>query len=259
MNNTHFKHAFTLAETLITISIIGIVAAMTLSTIINKSQQFILKNQFKKAYNTILNAMLMAQAKMGYPINCYYWDTNPYGDWVCTKEDQYGGCIKMSLSDGSPLPNDYNGQTRDCKTLDNIVFNEILTTILDCPDKALERGCLTNKYRGLDKIKVEDGTAEDKVNPNQMFSDSNIKQKYPVWVLNNGIVVIRYHSKGSLPIYIIDVNGHRGPNKWGYDMFGFRIKGNSKYGILKLAPDTSYPAEKGGKSNTQMYIEAFTK
>ena len=52
------KSAFTLAEVLITLGIIGIVAAMTLPALINKAEEYILKQQFKKVYNTLQNAQL---------------------------------------------------------------------------------------------------------------------------------------------------------------------------------------------------------
>lgn len=42
------KKAFTLAEVLVTLGIIGVVAALTMPTLINNSKQQILNNQFKK-------------------------------------------------------------------------------------------------------------------------------------------------------------------------------------------------------------------
>ena len=35
-----------------------------------------------------------------------------------------------------------------------------------------------------------------------------------------------YGNGGNAPIFIVDVNGTKSPNKWGYDIFGFY---NSKY------------------------------
>ena len=52
--------AFTLAEVLITLGIIGIVAAMTLPTLIQKQQEKVLINQLKVANNTLSNALLLA-------------------------------------------------------------------------------------------------------------------------------------------------------------------------------------------------------
>ncbi len=52
-----FKLAFTLAEVLITLGIIGIVAAMTLPALIKNYQGYILQNQLKKAYSIIQSAV----------------------------------------------------------------------------------------------------------------------------------------------------------------------------------------------------------
>lgn len=57
------KTAFTLPETLITLSIIGIVAAMTLPVLQTKIQQEAFKNRWKKAYAEINQAYLMVQAQ----------------------------------------------------------------------------------------------------------------------------------------------------------------------------------------------------
>ena len=63
-------NSFTMAEVLITLGIIGIVAAMTLPSVINKSQKFILKQQFKKAYSILAQALLKSEADLGYSPLC---------------------------------------------------------------------------------------------------------------------------------------------------------------------------------------------
>lgn len=50
-----YKTAFTLAEVLITLGIIGIVAAMTMPALINKTQDKVLETQRKKAENSLAN------------------------------------------------------------------------------------------------------------------------------------------------------------------------------------------------------------
>lgn len=47
------KNAFTLAEVLITLSIIGVVAAMTMPTLIGKYNKMVWTNQLKKSYSTV--------------------------------------------------------------------------------------------------------------------------------------------------------------------------------------------------------------
>ena len=47
------KSAFTLAEVLVTLSIIGVVAAMTMPILIKNYQKHVLVNQLKKSYSVI--------------------------------------------------------------------------------------------------------------------------------------------------------------------------------------------------------------
>lgn len=57
------NHGFTLAEVLITLGIIGVVAAMTLPTLIANTNSAKFKSQFKKTLSTLNQAGLMAQAQ----------------------------------------------------------------------------------------------------------------------------------------------------------------------------------------------------
>ncbi len=76
--NTHAAHfdkihraAFTLAEVLITLGIIGVVAAMTMPSLIANHREKQTVAQLKKAYSTMQQAYLMAINKYGDPQN---WD-----------------------------------------------------------------------------------------------------------------------------------------------------------------------------------------
>uniref|UniRef100_UPI004029BEED type II secretion system protein n=1 Tax=Candidatus Scatousia sp. TaxID=3085663 RepID=UPI004029BEED len=60
------KKAFTLAEVLITLGIIGIVAAMTLPTVVNKYQERVTVTKVKKFYSLINQALLFAIKDNGY-------------------------------------------------------------------------------------------------------------------------------------------------------------------------------------------------
>ena len=57
------KAAFTLAEVLITLGIIGIVAAMTLPTVINNTRHKELETAFKKSYANLANAVNLVNAE----------------------------------------------------------------------------------------------------------------------------------------------------------------------------------------------------
>ena len=56
---------FTLAEVLITLGVIGVVAALTLPSVVHKYKSEILKNQFKKSYSALSQAVLLAREEVG--------------------------------------------------------------------------------------------------------------------------------------------------------------------------------------------------
>lgn len=76
------KTGFTLAEVLITLGIIGVVAAMTMPTLIQKQQEKVTVNQLKKVYTTLAQTITLAQSDYGSPES---WD---WGD-SANKEDTY--------------------------------------------------------------------------------------------------------------------------------------------------------------------------
>lgn len=170
--------------------------------------------------------------------------------------NEYGTCVSWTCSDGKPLPTNYNGLRANCDKFEEQLFTKTLKVIKSCPTKALENGCLTDEYRGTDKVKQElnSSNPDYKADPNIDFSDTNIKNKYSAWVLSNGMVIFKYGTyKSNYPIYTIDINGHKKPNKWGHDIFTFTLKGNED-GITSMVGST-YATEKGGKSATQMINE----
>ena len=63
MTNKRQKAAFTLAEVLITLGIIGIVAAMTLPTLLSNVQDKILESESKKAANIVANGYKLMMAR----------------------------------------------------------------------------------------------------------------------------------------------------------------------------------------------------
>ena len=62
--------AFTLAEVLITLGIIGIVAAMTLPTLIQKHNTQVIETKLKKFYTTMNQAITLSEVDNG---PCKYW------------------------------------------------------------------------------------------------------------------------------------------------------------------------------------------
>ena len=65
LNDFKKKAAFTLAEVLITLGIIGIVAAMTIPTLISNYQEKQTVSKLQKVYATLKNALEMAKVDNG--------------------------------------------------------------------------------------------------------------------------------------------------------------------------------------------------
>ena len=57
--------AFTLAEVLITIGVIGVVAAITLPSLITKSRKVMVENRLKDTYSILANATRLAEGEFG--------------------------------------------------------------------------------------------------------------------------------------------------------------------------------------------------
>lgn len=76
------RKGFTLAEVLITLGIIGVVAAMTIPTLIQNTNSVKFATQFKKDISTLSQAALMAQAQYDIDygmttVKCGYADAKP--------------------------------------------------------------------------------------------------------------------------------------------------------------------------------------
>ena len=70
------KKGFTLAEVLITLAIIGIVAALTIPTVVNNYQKKAQYTAFMKMYNTLTNVFDLAQGEFGTPSNWSFDNSN---------------------------------------------------------------------------------------------------------------------------------------------------------------------------------------
>lgn len=69
--------AFTLAEVLITLGVIGIIAAMTIPALIGNSNEKVTVSQLKKSYSTLSQAVTMAVQENG---TVDTWNIGNYGD-----------------------------------------------------------------------------------------------------------------------------------------------------------------------------------
>lgn len=188
--------AFTLAEVLITLGIIGIVAAMTLPTLIQKQQDKVLINQLKVANSTLSNALLLAYKDYD---TMQFWTDASSGAYTQVTQANFE---KYFLPYFKVLK--YCGRGEGCFSKD-IYFNK--------------------SYNPTDTIDHNSNSAKA--------------------ILTNGMsVAFASLSFGDTPSgnIIVDVNGFKGPNKWGKDVFYFAIPRSAK-GIY---PSFSNEFEKNG-------------
>ena len=184
--------AFTMAEVLITLGIIGIVAAMTMPTVIKNYQRKEAETRLKKAYSTISQAFLAAQAKHGEVKDWENWED---AEFVL---EHY---IKPEIKGAKVFPTNESPSNLMC-------FEGKFPSHYQNGDKeSTQYGWLDNVYisspfwpNKTASIKLIDGTCIG-LNPSNTGS----------------------YSKRLL----IDINGsYRIPNKAGYDLFFFVVDGN---------------------------------
>lgn len=108
---------FTLAEVLITLGIIGIVAALTMPSLIANHRKLVVENKLKKFYSSMSQAVISAQSSTGVSPN--EWDrfSSTYNSqemeaWFNkylknylqvrdVRQDKGRGCLYVALSDGT--------------------------------------------------------------------------------------------------------------------------------------------------------------
>lgn len=144
------KNAFTLAEVLITLGIIGVVAAITMPTLISNHKKRVVETKLQKAYSMIAQAMKFSENEHGdsdmwdftildgappranheilntidneyfskYLKNCNTENSNAiiYGSGIFTRRNQYYQCsgvdiISYPLANGQGFGNAYNVPT----------------------------------------------------------------------------------------------------------------------------------------------------
>ena len=80
------KRGFTLAEVLITLSVIGVVAAMTMPTLIQNYKKHVVETKLAKFYTTINQAVAMSTVQNGDPAD-WVKDCGTYVNPLCTTDE----------------------------------------------------------------------------------------------------------------------------------------------------------------------------
>ena len=262
--------AFTLAEVLITLGVIGVVAAMTMPILINEYKESVLKTQIKHAFSTISQAYKLAVIDLEYDPACYYYTQARGTECVSWSESSVADgepleCLERRYIDNGELVGSNSSsinKVTDCQYL-GPAFRKRLTITKTCePGHASE--CLSEDFHGIDKVHLDNDTSNDddttkeqrareKSNDCIGFTTSNILNRSYAYVLAGGQVIIMYGYEGwqNYPIFAVDVNGKKTPNKWGHDIFLFNLKsdGYKPFEVVPAGDNTNCsPTEKGGKT-----------
>jgi prepilin-type N-terminal cleavage/methylation domain-containing protein len=175
--------AFTLAEVLIVLTIIGVLAAIVVPGLLQSSHDLELRVATKKAFSTLSNAYKLAASDNGGGFGAYTSST----------------------------------------TLSYTKFNAIkakLNVIKECPYSS---GSFGNCWAPGE---VGSGTPSSC----DSFSNNGQNKNYSIETADGMYIMLyTYSTTTGADIIAIDVNGAKGPNDWGKDVFYFKIGDTNLY------------------------------
>ena len=192
------KFAFTLAEVLITLGIIGVVAALTIPTLIQKYQKIVLVNQLKKAVSVVENGFRKAMAD----------------DGVDNLED-----TSLFTEEGSIPFSGYRPTLR-------YNFDKYFKIL-----KSNEYDTIPIHYKYLDGYRYEQPPQYASIYLSDgvilytagLSRTANVNPSHCERLQSEGGTLCS--TMGSISI---DVNGEKGPNQYGRDMFDFVLGSDGK-------------------------------
>ena len=204
--NVNKKFAMTLAEILITLGIIGFVAAMVIPTLMHDINDNELKTAFRKAYSVASQAWMLAQAEDG-----------PF-----TAKGGYTGCI---FKDGTSVePNAVDGRAN--------AFKSKMKVIKTCINA---NGCWPTDYetKNTDLVDVGGGNGTYKPTNFSWISDDGMCWGFPAYGVDEAYLVV-------------DTNCKKGPNKIAKDIFSMLLGADGIiYFVIDDKATTGGPVSKG--------------
>ncbi|MBP3924480.1 type II secretion system protein [bacterium] len=211
MNIEDKKVAFTLAEVLITLGIIGVVAALTLPTLINKYKERVLVERLKQTYSIFSQAYLRAVVDNGMPDN-----------WDIGERNSMEGAEKLY-----DILTAYMKLGKSCKS---------------------EYGCFAQEYKTLDGNTYGYAPANHPMYVRGILANG---VAFAMPSSGSGCELENDVYKNICSVLYVDLNGYSRPNQAGIDYFGFYIttKGIIPMGLQGWNGGANgYTCEKSGTS-----------
>ena len=205
MKNYSFKRGFTLAEVLITLGIIGVVAALAIPTLVSKYQEKVLVNKAKKGYAILMQALERYNSD-NYSANSYSY------------------LFKANESDVDVLS----------KLVSYMRVEKICERYTDAPcggsypvknTKPKNNGQGFNSADGVwgARAVLNDGMIIGLQNQNEKTTSCGYDYTYPTKDENGNPITATGTTYQCGRIWI-DTNGIDGPNRYGSDVFAFTVK-----------------------------------
>lgn len=225
-NTAKIYTGFTLAEVLITLGIIGIVAAMTLPTLITKYKDKELITRTKKVYSNIQNAVLLSQKDMGVVgDNTIMFDVNQTSVETAKKFAKYFNGAKVCENSSQDGCSKYY-YTVKYATRYSAGGSTTLAANRTDPKIILNDGTIIAVRQNSACIRQEGDCQQD-------ATGSCIKDE-------NGDTTATVVTHNNCASVYIDVNGTQRPNQYGRDNYHIQIMPGT------VAP--SYWSAEGGSS-----------
>jgi type II secretory pathway pseudopilin PulG len=188
------KIAFTLAEVLITLGIIGVVAAMTIPGVIKNYEKQVTISKLKKVYSC-LNQMISRSYADNGPVTSFLKSGETL---TATSTEQFFKTYVLTYFDEPKVANN-----RFYKTTNDYVYKRI-------DNRTYQESIFTNYGAGRILFKTKDGV---------IYYMTNLQ-----WDNSSGKQVATNSSEIKI---LVDINGINEPNMLGKDVFKFSISLNS--------------------------------
>lgn len=176
---------FTLAEVLITLGIIGVVAAMTIPTVLQNAQSQQTVSALKKAYSELSQAYTLSVQDNGTPDN-----------WSLVAASSDDGAAEM-INKLAPYLKSINNCGKNGGCWPNLIYKNL--------DNTTNWGNLSLANSGSATAQLPDGSLL------ASWSYGSCS-----WAVGSGLLLSKACGQ-----YFIDVNGNKSPNRFGVDVFMF--------------------------------------